>query len=320
MVPCKHRVLEARAGRGELVSDAYRVAEKLSGEFEPPFEPGALGDGPWRSHQWRARVTRFAPGGYEVVASLVDRERARDQWERHQGFGVVRRARVPDAGLDPESVRRSRQRAQVRVRHLAKNIGASHLLTLSTRQRANTREEMFGYWARFLRLYERAAGKRLAFIAVLERHPTNPGHLHLHVAVTSFLPVGLLRRLWYIALGGTGSERGERTPGGVNMRQFRAAHANRRATRIARYIAKYLTKDTAEEFNKKRYSCSKGAAEGIEAHAFWLAGETQVDALAELFAMFSGLRARPEDLWLVPGGRRVWAQCAADGAGADPPF
>lgn len=278
---------------------------------------------PWQAWQWRATVTRFEGGGFELSAALVDRDRALDQWRVHQGFGFPRRPKEGEDGepdLDLDSVRRAQQRARTRVRQVAKNIGATHLLTLSTRQKSNTREEMLGYWARFLRLYERATGKRLAFLAVLERHPTNPGHLHLHVAVTSFLPAGLLRRLWYIALGGNGAERGEATPGGVHMRQFRSKEAGRRASRIARYIAKYLTKDTVEEFNKKRYSCSKGAAAGLEAHPMWLSGQTLGDALAELFELFPALQAKPEDLWIVPGGRRIWAQCVVSDTGADPPF
>ncbi|MBW7947590.1 MAG: hypothetical protein H3C60_14455, partial [Sphingomonadaceae bacterium] len=192
----------------------------------------------------------------------------------------------------------------------------SHLLTLNTRQKSNTREEMLGYWARFLRLYERASGKRLSFIAVLERHPSNREHLHLHAAVTSFLPVNRLRRLWYIALGGTGGERGVDTPGGVHMRQFRSKEAGRRASRIARYIAKYMTKDTAEEFNKKRYSASRGASEGMAVDAMWLQAKTRGEAMYEL-AMLFGLDVMPENFWAASSGRRIWAQVVA-GAGHDP--
>lgn len=298
----------------------HRLAENGATGTVGPFESPEV----WEALQWRAKVTAFRGGGYEVSAGLIDREKARDQWRVHQGFGYPRRPKGEGQDgvgeLDADSLRRARQRARTRVRQIAKNIGATHLLTLSTRQRENTREEMLGYWARFLRLYERASGKRLAFLAVLEKHPTNPGHLHLHVAVTSFLPAGLLRRLWYIALGGNGSERGGETPGGVHMRQFHAREAGRRASRIARYIAKYLTKDSVEEFNKKRYSCSKGAAAGLEAHPMWLAGQTLGDMLAELFELFPGLRAHPEDLWVSVTGRRVWGQYVCDGAGADPPF
>lgn len=280
-----------------------------------PFDP--IAEATWRECQWRLKVVRFAPGGFELTASLVNRERARDTWERYGGFGPPVKRREPGAEPDADSLRRARQRAKTGVRHRAKNLGVSHLLTLSTRQRANTREEMLGYWARFLRLYERVCGDRLAFITVLEHHPTNPEHLHIHAAVTSYLPVGLLRRLWYIALGGKGSEKGSDTPGGVHMRQFRGKEAGRRASRVARYIAKYMTKDTVEEFNKKRYSCSRHAARGIEVQSRWMDAASKSEMLHELLTTFE-LSLHSEDLWIAPSGRVVWAQFVA-GSGADPP-
>ena len=290
--------------------------EENGGEWvEVPFGP--VPDTP-PDEAWRVKVTRFRGGGFEVSAGLVDRERARSRWERTQGFGVPCRKRARGNELDPDSVRRARQRAQTRVRHLAKNLGVSHLLTLSTRQRANTREEMLGYWSRFLRLYERASGKRLAFIEVVEQHPTNPGHLHIHAAVTSYLHANTLRRLWYIALGGTGAERGSATPGGVHMRQFKSKEAGRRASRIARYIAKYMTKDTVEEFNKKRYSASRGASSGLEADSMWLSAKSRYEAMVELIRLF-GLDILPENFWPAPSGRRIWAQMVAGDSGADPP-
>jgi len=293
----------------------HRIEENGQDGAAVPFDP--VPDAPLDG-AWRAKVTRFRGGGFEVSAGLVDRERARARWERTQGFGVPCRKRVQGDEPDPDSVRRARQRARTRVRHLAKNLGVSHLLTLSTRQRANTREEMLGYWGRFLRLYERVSGKRLAFISVLERHPTNPEHLHIHAAVTSYLHVKTLRRLWYLALGGTGGERGAATPGGVHMRQFRG-ESGRRASRIARYIAKYMTKDTAEEFNKKRYSCSRGASDGVEVDAMWLTGRNRIEALSELLELF-GLDLRPENFWWSPSGRRIWGQVVAGESGSDPPF
>lgn len=283
----------------------------------PFFEVPDASDEPYR---WRVKVTRFrGSAGFELTASLVDREKALERFERYGGFGAPLGPRTPGAEANPDSLRRCRQRSKTRVRHLAKNLGVSHLLTLSTRQRANTREEMDGYWARFLRIYERVTGARLPFIKVLERHPTNPEHLHIHAAVTSFLPVNRLRRLWYIALGGKGHERGADTPGGVHMRSFLTTHASRRSARIARYIAKYMTKDTAEEFNKKRYSASRDAADGLEQSAMWLQATERSDVLSELLTVF-GLDVYPEDFWALPSGRLIWAQRVVTDLVEVPPF
>lgn len=301
---------------GWQATNMDRIEENGPERVEVPY--GSLPDTP-EDEAWRAKLTRFRGGGFEVSAGLVDRERARARWERTQGFGVPCRKRVQGDEPNPDSERRARQRAQTHVRHLAKNLAVSHLLTLSTRQQSNTRDEMLGYWARFLRLYERATGKRLDFIRVMEPHPTNPGHLHLHVAVTSYLPVNTLRRLWYIALGGRGNERGAATPGGVHMRQFKSKEAGRRASRIARYIAKYMTKDAVEQFNKKRYSASRGASGGLERESMWLSAKSHAEAMIELIELF-GLDLHSENFWPAPSGRRIWAQVVPGDCHDPPPF
>lgn len=298
-------------------------------QSSPLGVPDALGVDvvPWAPYQWRVKVVRFANGGHEVSVRAIDRTKAKERYEAFGGHGAPRSRIAPTEERAQDNIRRSRHRAKTRVRHLAKTMGVTHLLTLSTRQRANTRDEMLDYWRRFLRLYARARGERLDFIMVIERHPTNPEHLHIHAAVTSFLPVGLLRRLWYLALGGTGGESGADTPGGVNMQQIRASHPGRRAARIARYIAKYMTKDTAEEFNKKRFSASKGAV--IESASYWLAAPCEGPgslggALAEVIERVR-LSFSREDHYVFPDGRGFWCQVVQgdDGPnvfGADPPF
>lgn len=307
-----------------VISVTGNPGDRLS----PPFDPRPLGaDAVWRADQWRAKLTRFEAGGFEISVRVVDRQKVLDTFEAFGGFGPPIKPREPGAEVDPENILRARRRAKTKVRHLAKNMGVTHLLTLSTRQRVNSREELLQAWARFLRLYARARGERLTFIQVIERHPTNREHLHLHAAVTSFLPVGLLRRLWYIALGGTGAERGSATPGGVNMQQIKAKNPGRRAARIARYIAKYMTKDTAEEFNKKRYSASRGFAP--ETLSWWMSAEytgpeSYGAMLAEVLRILPLSFAR-EDHYVFPDGRGGWFQVVQGDegphvCGADPPF
>lgn len=303
------------------------VAGIPSGGLSPSFDSRPIGADVWLADQFRVKLTRFPAGGYEVTARLVDRQKALDTFEAFGGFGPPVRPREPGEEMSQDNLLRARRRAKTKVRHLAKSMGVTHLLTLSTRQQRNTREEMLQAWARFLRLYERYFGERLVFIQVLERHPTNPDHLHLHAAVTSFLPVNVLRRLWYIALGGRGHEKGDATPGGVHMRQIKTKEPGRRAARIARYIAKYMTKDTAEEFNKKRYSASRGFAPETVS---WWARTVYKDVysfgalLAELQEVVALSTAR-EDHFVFPGGRGAWFQVVQgdDGdhlLGADPPF
>lgn len=300
----------------------------LFGERQSPsFDPRPLGADVWLAEQFRAKLTRFKAGGFELSVRLVDRQKAKDYHDAFGGWGAPVKPREPGEEINQDNLLRARRRAKTKVRHLAKSMGVTHLLTLTQRAQVNTREEILQAWARFLRLYERYFGERLVFIQVLERHPTNPDHLHLHAAVTSFLPVKVLRRLWYIALGGRGNEEGKDTPGGVNMRQIKTPHAGRRASRIARYIAKYMTKDTAEEFNKKRYSASRGFAP--ESMSWWMAtkyqnAESFGEVLQEVLGVLPVSTAR-EDHFIFPGGRGAWFQVVQGDEGdhlwgTDPPF
>lgn len=277
--------------------------------------------------QWRAKVTRFRSGGFEVTASLVDRDRARESWERTQGFGVpVVRCRRQEGELSEDDKRRAVYRARRRVRHVAVNLAVTHLLTLTTREAGEyrNREAILAAWDRFLRLYQRATGRRLEFIRVIEQHPTNPDHLHLHVAIRSFIAGRVAGRLWHLALGGDRACQGGaewKGYGHCKPVPIRATLARRRSTMIAGYISKYLTKDLVEVLNKKRFTTSHGAGVGIEVDGFWLAAATRFEALVELFRLFPGLRAHPADFFLAPGERRVWARCVdGDASGHDPPF
>lgn len=275
----------------------------------PDFAP-LRGEVPFQSYQWRARLTRYKDGGFEVMLRLYDRQRLKDTFEKFGGCGAPRRFRSPGEEPDPENIKRARYRRRTAVRQLAREKQVTHLLTLSTRQQENTRAEMMVALARFIRLYAKATGRRLDYIEVPERHPTNPGHIHMHLAVTSFLPVRLLRRLWYIALGGKGGERGAETPGGVHMRPILAKTKARRSARIARYISDYMTKDTVEEFNKKAYTSSRGSVP--ESEGWWLtASGDAVDSLSaavtELMRVL-GLSFSREDSFVFPSGRGAFFQ------------
>ena len=51
--------------------------------------------------------------------------------------------------------------------------------------------------------YLRLAGVDFQYVSVLERHPTNPDHLHMHVAWRGegFVNYNMLRRFWHMAIG-----------------------------------------------------------------------------------------------------------------------
>jgi hypothetical protein len=307
-----------------------------SGDGDPdadiPFEP--LEETPWYPQQFRAKVVNFKDGGAEVVLRLIDREKAKELYEKTHGYGfpVKPRVHVPDDQLTDEeraekaeNQLRANRRAKTKVRQLVKQMGANHLLTLTTRQQSNTREEMTAVWAKFVRLVRTATRADVPYLAVLEPHPTNPSHLHIHAAITSRLNVDVLRRCWFIALGGRGGERGRDTPGNVDIRKIKVPRGHRRSERIAKYISKYITKDLVPAFNKKRYFHSK--IDPLEIRRFWIDAQTSNEALQFALSMTGGHEFRIRtDLYMPESDDFLWFQFVPAPPGdrrpspGDPPF
>jgi hypothetical protein len=94
------------------------------------------------------------------------------------------------------------------------------------------------------------------YVAVLETH--KKGNYHLHAAITGRLNLKKARRFWYMCLGGRGDEKGSATPGNIDVRYRHDLTKHKRRQGVAKYVSKYITKQTGHvEFNKKRYWSSK---------------------------------------------------------------
>lgn len=185
---------------------------------------------------------------------------------------------------------------------------------------------MWGYFVRFLRL----ADIDFQYVAVLERHPSNPEHLHMHVAWRGkgFVNYNMLRRFWHMAIGKhrgfkvTRVLRGDDSPGNVQDRQVKASAGSYRHTeKIAKYIGKYITKDLISDFNKKRYWQSTGISVA-ETQVFWLSALSMPDALREGLGMFGlwdlGADVPLQSPWMCREGRVAWL--AMDPKLLEPPF
>jgi hypothetical protein len=233
-------------------------------------------------------------------------------------FGKWRAARVekPIEEMTAEEVARrdenrekSNYRARRDVRQRVKQLGATHLLTCTTRA-VLSRDELLVVWGRFIRLAKRAMQRDLPYVMVLEPHPSNPQHLHIHAAVASFLPARLLRRCWHMALGAPTTMRGAEAPGNVDIKaqSIKGPPGFRRTERIARYLAKYLTKDMERVFNRKAYSSTR--MDPLEVRSFWLDAERQhqaVEFACGLLANGANFDAA-RDMYIGESGRVVWFQ------------
>lgn len=252
---------------------------------------------PWAYEvdQYRLKVRRFSALPPEITIQKVsfesDLERYKNAWSK--GFSScfpLRKPRVPGpVSLSGESLERSQRRAKTGVRLLTTELAPSALVTFTTREIMSI-DALLSVWQKFGALV-RGAGIEFEYVAVPERHPTNPIHLHLHVAYRGRTPFNVLRRFWHMALEARHGRRvtvvlrGAESPGNIDVQLIKARDSLRRIRKIARYISKYITKDDLIcEFNRKRYWPSKGI-DLADAERFWLDSLSQGDAVREACRM-----------------------------------
>jgi hypothetical protein len=235
-----------------------------------------------KAHHFRVKVQEFSAGGYELVISSINMQRHADLAALH----LKRGPRLERKG-DQESIEKARRTARKSVRLKCKEMGADHLVTFTTRATIS-RDELKAAWGRFTDNVAYHLKRKFDYVCVCEPHPTNPEHLHLHAAIRGRLTpreMVIFRRCWYIALGGTGKEKGSAALGGFNIRHIRVrGGALRVMDKIASYISKYITKDSYSLFNKKRYWASR--INLLEARAYWLQADKLDEAWREVRQMF----------------------------------
>lgn len=279
--------------------------------------------------QYRLKVRRFSRVPAEFTVQKIDFgpevDRYRRAYENGMSWAGPRRGvRVQsDEPRSAESLERSERRAKTNVRLNVIELAPSALVTFTTRETMPL-DSLFWCWQYFNRLM-RDAGVEFEYVAVPERHPTNPDHLHLHVAYRGRTPFNLLRRFWHMALEARHGRRvrsilrGTESPGNVDVQTVKARESNRRIRKIAKYISKYITKDLISEFNKKRYWPSKGI-DLAAAQVYWLDSLSQVDAIREACRMLGqwdeSLGMTPQRLF-IPSDRVCW--CAIDPDATPPP-
>ncbi len=255
--------------------------------FPAPFErqkwyvPAESCAEPGRDLYYVAKIQAFSAGGYECTVTRQDlRANEADYISRLLSYrpGKTREKREQNENDIISSINRAKQKC----RHTIKSMGCDRLLTLTKRE--NDPETFWNHddwkkaWKEFNRLAKKA-GSPIDYVAVLEYHKS--GAIHLHAAIRGRLNVNLIRRLWYIALGGRGDERGEFAPGGVDIKFKPHITDYQRRAGLAKYVSKYLTKQSElVEFNKKRYWSSRHNLPHIVRYV--LAAETISSALCEL--------------------------------------
>lgn len=149
------------------------------------------------------------------------------------------------------------------------------------------------------------------YVAVLERQQR--GAYHIHCAVKGWQRIKFLRACWYKALGGTGDETGENTPGAVNVTnpdKKKWGHTGKqwKVNKLSGYLTKYLSKtfdQSAEE--KKRYWHNRDLKPPTK-QRFWIGGAGIVSAIqevVELLELHCGMG--PDfNMWLSTSNDSFW--------------
>jgi len=283
--------------------------------------------------QYRLEVQPFSNCPPEFKIKQIDFSRDQDAYERAAAAGqsrVTRRRgpRVAPLVRDEESIERSQYRAKTQIRKVVSEMAPNHFTTFTTREigpKYLNPADWRDMWAYFIRLVSRA-GIDFQFVAVLERHPSNPEHLHLHVAWRGHARYEVLRRLWHIAVGRQlgldirTMQRGEHSPGNIQDKPVKAPRNSfKQVRKIARYISKYITKDLITEFNKKRYWVSRGVSV-MAAKLFWLDSLSPFDAIREgcrMVGQWDDEAGLCPQNFFRPSDRVFW--CAVDPALSPPP-
>lgn len=286
------------------------------------------------------KVQPFAKGGYEATVRALDLEKIGRAMEPQRRKG---KREVPEE-CSVENQIKAAARAKKRMRHLVRNMMADHLVTFNKREGPATEgvlngvkwrwseehwhawnnggrvawEEEHGAfmtpeqwaecWDKFRRLMVRVIGE-FPYVAILEKH--RKGNYHLHVAWCGRVNVGLVRKMWLASLGGG------KGCGNIDAKHIKVPSGGDRASRIARYITKYVTKHFENEprYNKKRYWASRQTLE--EARRYVLQADTLDGAVEQMrrmlgldftrFVRIDPVRGlRHDNMFPFPDGSGFW--------------
>jgi len=185
---------------------------------------------------------------------------------------------------------RSVRRSARAVRFLVKQIQADRLLTLSTRENIQDRDQFKKRMKRFFELVRKGWGgqqgiSNFAYVAVLERQER--GAYHAHIAIKGAVNFNFLRTAWHKALGCPGLMVGELSPGNVDVTTPRAARwgtefSRWKAAKLSAYLVKYMSKTFDDGISEKHKYFKSKDIEPPRERKYILSATTMREAIVEV--------------------------------------
>lgn len=231
-----------------------------------------------------------------------------------------------------ENVERAARRAKQAVHYAVRSLGADHMLTLTCRENMTDRAQFFSVFQEFIRLVRNKDLHNIAGIPSLITRKEkrvwgyvacpelqDRGAFHMHIACVGKQDLSLLRACWYVALGGTPSDKGEDVKGQIDVRyrerRFSGKTELHKTFSLVSYMTKYMVKSFNEcsELGLKRYSASRDIPKPVINKQFiWSSyannGGDFVTAMMEVIAIanFQGVTDlqpwnRGTDLYILRG-------------------
>jgi hypothetical protein len=272
--------------------------------FEPVVN-GYFVDSP---HDFVLKTKYFADNTVDFIMSRIKHKIPKLHKEMLKGESTLYPKTLTDEEQESkrlENIERAARRARQAVHHAVRQIGADHMLTLTTRENITDRAKFFELWTRFIRLVRtkdlyhgqlitRKDLRHYPYCAVPEYQER--GAFHMHVACVGKQDIPLLRACWYTALGGQINDTGEDVKGQIDIRynpkRFSGESELFKTFKLVNYLTKYISKsfEASEELGIHRYSKSREIPKVITHKQFLIAAYSNgnnefLDAMKEVISI-----------------------------------
>lgn len=243
-----------------------------------------LNNGVWDTEnpEFKLKIITFRDKSVDLIMTRLNPKKIK---EKIKGVITTYPKTLSEVELEAkrlENIERSARRAKQAVHHLVRQIGADHMLTLTTRENITDKKQFFEVFARFIRLVRekdyfekhssdgtlikkmlitRSHKRVYAYVAVPELQER--GAYHMHIACVGRQDINLLRSCWYVALGGSVDDVKEAALGQVdvqfNTKRFSGETEIFKTFKLVGYLTKYIAKsfEVSHQLGEKRYSSTR---------------------------------------------------------------